>query len=69
MSPDNLLINFKETDNINKIKISEFKMPVYKWTLHINKGFCMQFEEGKQPNWFHRKMQELILGFKWGPYD
>lgn len=20
---------------------------------------------GKEPNWFHRKMQELILGFKW----
>lgn len=21
--------------------------------------------EGKEPNWFHRLMQELILGFKW----
>jgi len=21
--------------------------------------------EGNEPNWFHRKMQELILGFKW----
>jgi len=21
--------------------------------------------EGGEPNWFHRKMQELIFGFKW----
>lgn len=21
--------------------------------------------EGNEPNWFHRKMQELFFGFKW----
>ena len=22
-------------------------------------------EKGNEPNWFHRKMQELLLGVKW----
>jgi hypothetical protein len=22
-------------------------------------------DKGEEPNWFHRKMQELVLGFKW----
>jgi hypothetical protein len=26
-------------------------------------------EEGNEPNWFHRKMQELCFGFKWEKID
>ena len=25
--------------------------------------------EGNEPNWFHRKMQELCFGFKWEKID
>lgn len=28
-------------------------------------GLVITPAEGKEPNWFHRKMQEWILGFKW----
>ncbi len=34
------------------------------WTLHVAD---IQYNPGKnkEPNWFHRKMQHLILGFRW----
>jgi hypothetical protein len=34
------------------------------WTLHCA-NIIYTPDKGKEPNWFHRKMQELILGFKW----
>ena len=38
------------------------------WQCHLfgsERGLVYTPLEGKEPNWFHRKMQELILGFKW----
>jgi hypothetical protein len=36
------------------------------WVCDIFDGkFQVGVESGKQPNWFHRKMQEMVLGFKW----
>ena len=34
------------------------------WTMNCGNVYYTP-NEGKEPNWFHRKMQELILGFKW----
>ena len=28
-------------------------------------GIVFVPSEGNEPNWFHRKMQELCFGFKW----
>lgn len=39
--------------------------PKYEWKCFINHNTYFCFEEGKQPNAFHRFMQKLILGFKW----
>jgi hypothetical protein len=38
------------------------------WQCHLfgsKRGLVYTPFEGQEPNWFHRKMQELILGFKW----
>ena len=47
-----------------------FRQPVYsKWKCslfgHDSMGICYYPVEGKEPCWFHRKMQELILGHRW----
>jgi hypothetical protein len=34
------------------------------WTMRVS-NITYTPDKGKEPNWFHRKMQELILGFKW----
>lgn len=34
------------------------------WQMHVS-DITYNPPKGKEPNWFHRKMQELILGFKW----
>jgi len=47
--------------------INEIKVPEYSdWeVLLVDEQVIVTPEVGKVPNWFHRKMQELILGFKW----
>lgn len=41
--------------------------PVYSdWQCEIFSGTVIKPLKGKEPNWFWRKMQYLILGFKWG---
>jgi hypothetical protein len=43
--------------------------PKYSWRLVIGHsaecGISIMYTDEHAPNWFHRKMQELILGFKW----
>lgn len=45
------------------------KTPKYAWKCEIHKGTHWMVEEGKEPNWFHRKMQQLCFGFKWEKID
>lgn len=41
------------------------KMPERsEWTLRCA-NICYTPDKGKEPNWFHRKMQEVCFGFKW----
>ncbi len=43
-----------------------FSMPKKsKWTVELLGNTYFTPDEGKEPNWFHRKMQELAFGFKW----
>ena len=46
-----------------------FKTPKYTWKCQIHPGTHWMVEEGKEPNWFHRKMQQLCFGFKWEKID
>jgi len=41
------------------------QIPVYGWKVWLMKDTCRSVEKGKEPNWFHRKMQTLCFGFKW----
>lgn len=47
------------------MKVSGIKQPKYTWKCQLIPGTYWMVEEGKQPNWFHRKMQELSFGIKW----
>lgn len=43
-----------------------FRLPEPEWNCWINEGLVISLGRDKQPpNWFHRKMQYLLLGFKW----
>lgn len=39
--------------------------PKYTWRCHLLTNTYWNVEEGKEPNWFHRKMQQLCFGIKW----
>lgn len=39
-------------------------MPVYTYYMMIG-SLTLSIQQENVPNWFHRKMQTLILGIKW----
>lgn len=43
----------------------EIWQPKYDYDLCIGTGFVIPVLQGHEPNWFHRKMQTLVLGIKW----
>lgn len=49
----------------NTMNVSGIKPPKYRWRIRLTHNTYWQVEEGKEPNWFHRKMQELCFGVKW----
>ena len=52
---------FDNKDDVHYLKIEE--PPKTGWDLYITPDFTLN--NAKPVNWFNRKMQELILGFKW----
>lgn len=51
-------------------QLYSFRNPVPVWKVTIGGANGLQIfytneQLGQVPNWFHRKMQELTLGFKW----
>lgn len=48
---------------------ASISLPKYAWKCELHKGTFWRVEEGRQPNWFHRKMQELCFGIKWSKID
>jgi len=40
-------------------------IPKYTWTCVIGELLHLHFTEDQTPCWFHKKMQEVVLGFKW----
>jgi hypothetical protein len=51
------------------MKVSGIKPPKYTWKCKLTNNTYWMVEEGKEPNWFHRKMQELCFGIKWEKND
>lgn len=49
----------------NDTTISIASQPSYAWKAKLIDGVYYMVEEGKQPNRFHRKMQELLFGIEW----
>ena len=46
--------------------ITSIPVPEYsKWRCEITSGYFFNPLKGKEPNWFWRKMQYLMFGFKW----
>ena len=65
---------FKSNPNVplSEHKIQNgFKLPEYsEWTCHLfgdngSHGVVYRPSKGKEPNWFWRMTQHLILGHKW----
>jgi hypothetical protein len=64
--------SYKPSDYVADANSSYFtvsSMPkVSKWQCTLiggPNGAVYNPSEGNEPNWFHRKMQELCFGFKW----
>lgn len=36
-----------------------------RWICHFVDGLSVVPHEGLEPNWFHRKMQNICFGFRW----
>lgn len=58
-----------EDSSLSTMKISGIKVPKYTWKCQLVPGTHWMVEAGKQPNWFHRKMQELCFGIQWRKVD
>ena len=46
-------------------QVTGLKPPKYGWKCRLVHNTWWMVEEGREPNWFHRKMQELCFGVKW----
>ena len=55
------------TDNWEKVTLpsNTLTVPKYVGNWEIGKGNRLFFSTLKKPNWFHRKMTHLILGWVW----
>ena len=50
---------------MNGWSFDAIEIPKMSWRCEVSPGWTWYFEDGKQPNWFHRKMQGLVLGIRW----
>ena len=51
--------------SLSTTTVSGIKSPKYRWKVRLTSNTWWMVEEGMEPNWFHRKMQELCFGIKW----
>ena len=54
-----------EDSSQSTMRLSGIKTPRYTWKCKLTHNTYWMVEEGKEPNWFYRKMQELCFGIKW----
>jgi hypothetical protein len=64
-------VKMNRTKDWQKVPLPETKfkygisLPKYVGNWEIGKGSGIYFSTLKKPNWFHRKMTHLILGWVW----
>ena len=61
-------VKFTTTDNwenVLRLKDSSLSLPKYVGNWEVGKGSGLHFSTFKKPNWFHRKITHLILGWIW----
>jgi hypothetical protein len=58
-----------EDSSLSTMNVSGIKRPNYTWKCQLHPGTWWMVEEGREPNWFHRKMQEICFGVKWIKID
>ena len=58
---------FNTTKDWQKLHLPDtgFTLPKYVGNWEIGKGSGTFFSTFKKPNWFHRKITQLILGWVW----
>ena len=57
-------VKMNRTKDWQKVLLPEPKF-IYVGKWEIGKGSGISFSTLKKPNWFHRKMTHLILGWVW----
>ena len=57
--------NKYDIPNIPVLPMMLTKIPERKWTLYPCNGSYLRIELPHAPNWFHRKLQKLLLGFRY----
>ena len=60
-------VKMNRTKDWQKIPLPDqsLTLPKYVGEWEIGKGNRLYFSTLKKPNWFHRKMTQLILGWIW----
>lgn len=57
------------TSKLEKLDYKFIPNPMYTWKVVIGSseahGLSIHYTNEQLPCWFHRKMQEFVLGFKW----
>jgi hypothetical protein len=59
---------FNTTKDWVKVPLPDIRntlLPIYVGKWEMGKGSGVYFSTLKKPNWFHRKMTQLILGWIW----
>ena len=66
VQPDGSITSDASTPYEGQPSVTFLKMPEKSdWTCCFCGNVYFTPDKGKEPNWFHRKMQELCFGFKW----
>jgi hypothetical protein len=52
------VVDIKATHNTDTVEYSD-------WRVHVLNGVVFTPKKNCEPNWFHRRMQELAFGVRW----
>lgn len=58
-------VTFPDHPRIPERVVLHCEPELSEWRCFITNNTCITPHKGKEPNWFHRLMQRLILGFRW----
>jgi hypothetical protein len=62
-------LQFTPISEVTDLPQVQFWKPEYSFWMQIGNCLKIPVLKGSEPNWFHRKLQTLILGITWTTYD